>query len=42
MNTARNWTLLTLFTILSFFAVKWLAAYQERNSSPVEIQGPEN
>ncbi|HNE51084.1 MAG TPA: transporter substrate-binding domain-containing protein, partial [Chitinophagales bacterium] len=36
MNTARNWTLLTLFTILSFFAVKWLAAYQERKNTIAE------
>ncbi len=36
MNTARNWTLLTLFTILSFFAVKWLAAYQERKNTITE------
>lgn len=36
MNTARNWTLLTLFTILSFLAVKWIANYQEKKNSITE------
>ncbi len=36
MNTTRNWILLTVFTILSFLAVKWLAAYQERKNTITE------
>ena len=36
MNTARNWILLTVFTILSFFAVKWLAAWQEKKNTVFE------
>ena len=33
MNTTRNWILLTLFTLLSFFSVKWLANYQEQKNT---------
>ena len=36
MNTARNWILLTVFTVLAFFAVRWLAAYQERKNTITE------
>ena len=30
MNTQRNWILLTVFTIIAFFAVRWYANYEER------------
>jgi membrane-bound lytic murein transglycosylase F len=30
MNTRRNWILLTVFTLLAYFSVRWLARYQER------------
>ena len=36
MNTTRNWILLTVFTILAFFAVKWMAEYQERKNTITE------
>lgn len=36
MNTTRNWILLTVFTILAFLAVRWLAAYQERKNTITE------
>ena len=36
MNTSRNWILLTVFTVLSFFTVKWLAEYQERKNTITE------
>ncbi|MBK9327832.1 MAG: transporter substrate-binding domain-containing protein [Sphingobacteriales bacterium] len=36
MNTTRNWILLTLFTILAFFAVRWLADYQIRKNTVTE------
>lgn len=36
MNTTRNWILLTAFTVLSFFTVRWLAAYQERKNTVSE------
>lgn len=36
MNTTRNWILLTVFTIVAFFAVKWLAEYQEKKNTITE------
>ncbi|HRG35983.1 MAG TPA: transglycosylase SLT domain-containing protein [Chitinophagales bacterium] len=36
MNTTRNWILLTLFTLLSFFTVRWLANYQEKKNTITE------
>ena len=33
MNTTRNWILLTLFTIISFLATKWLAEYQDKKNT---------
>jgi membrane-bound lytic murein transglycosylase F len=36
MNTTRNWILLTVFTVLAFFAVKWMAEYQERKNTITE------
>lgn len=36
MNTTRNWILLTLFTILAFFAVRWLADYQIQKNTVTE------
>jgi membrane-bound lytic murein transglycosylase F len=30
LNTQRNWILLTVFTIIAFFAVRWYANYEER------------
>ncbi len=36
MNTTRNWILLTAFTILAFFATKWLAEYQDKKSTITE------
>ena len=36
MNTARNWILLTLFTLFSFLAVKWIANYQDKKNTITE------
>ncbi len=36
MNTKRNWILLTVLTILSFFAIKWFTEYQERENTITE------
>src|SRR3954471_11784178 len=36
MNTRRNWILLTLFTVLAYLAVRWLAAYQEKRNTITE------
>jgi membrane-bound lytic murein transglycosylase F len=36
LNTTRNWILLTLFTVLAFFAVNWLADYQVRKNTITE------
>ncbi|MDB5225832.1 MAG: putative soluble lytic transglycosylase fused to an ABC-type amino acid-binding protein [Bacteroidota bacterium] len=36
MNTRRNWIILTVFTVLAYLAVRWMAAYQERKSTITE------
>jgi membrane-bound lytic murein transglycosylase F len=36
LNTTRNWILLTVFTIIAFFAVRWYANYEERMNTITE------
>lgn len=36
MNTTRNWIFLTVFTVIAFFATKWIAEYNVKKQTVVE------